>query len=290
MTELPSDASGQTFSWPEGARLALSIVVNVEEGAERSVADGDSGPEPVDELGIALKGEVRNFSNESNYRYGIQRGAPRVLDMLRLYGVPATFTCAALSLERAPQLARQIVDEGHEICAHGWRWTYQHRMSEEDEREFIAKASDSILNSCGQRPEGWLSRYLTSENTARLLAEAGFFYHMDDYSDDKPFWQRQGDTSILVLPYAVDTNDMKLWTTPSDWLQYAVDTFDCLYEEGRTQPRMMSLGLHLRVIGRPGRIGALKQFLEHVRSQQAVWLARRIDIAKWWSEHHPLSN
>jgi len=214
--------------------------------------------------------------------------------MLRRYGVPATFTCAALSLERAPQLARQIVDEGHEICAHGWRWTYQHRMSEEDEREFIAKASDSILNSCGQRPEGWLSRYLTSANTARLLAEAGFFYHMDDYSDDKPFWQRQGDTSILVLPYAVDTNDMKLWTTPayspSDWLQYAVDTFDCLYEEGRTQPRMMSLGLHLRVIGRPGRIGALKQFLEHVRSQQAVWLARRIDIAKWWSEHHPLSN
>ena len=212
----------------------------------------------------------------------------------RLYGVPATFTCAALSLERAPQLARQIVDEGHEICAHGWRWTYQHRMSEEDEREFIAKASDSILNSCGQRPEGWLSRYLTSANTARLLAEAGFSYHMDDYSDDKPFWQRQGDTSILVLPYAVDTNDMKLWTTPayspSDWLQYAVDTFDCLYEEGRTQPRMMSLGLHLRVIGRPGRIGALKQFLEHVRSQQAVWLARRIDIARWWSEHHPSSN
>ena len=294
MTELPSVASGQTFSWPEGARLALSIVVNVEEGAERSVADGDSGPEPVDELGIALKGEVRNFSNESNYRYGIQRGAPRVLDMLRLYGVPATFTCAALSLERAPQLARQIVDEGHEICAHGWRWTYQHRMSEEDEREFIAKASDSILNSCGLRPEGWLSRYLTSANTARLLAEAGFSYHMDDYSDDKPFWQRQGDRSILVLPYAVDTNDMKLWTTPayspSDWLQYAVDTFDCLYEEGRTQPRMMSLGLHLRVIGRPGRIGALKQFLEHVRSQQAVWLARRIDIARWWSEHHPSSN
>jgi len=214
--------------------------------------------------------------------------------MLELYGVPATFTCAALSLERAPQLARQIVDKDHEICAHGWRWTYQHRMSEEDERVFIAKASDSILNSCGQRPEGWLSRYLTSENTARLLAEAGFFYHMDDYSDDKPFWQRQGDTSILVLPYAVDTNDMKLWTTPayspSDWLQYAVDTFDCLYEEGRTQPRMMSLGLHLRVIGRPGRIGALKQFLEHVRSQQAVWLARRIDIARWWSEHHPSSN
>jgi peptidoglycan/xylan/chitin deacetylase (PgdA/CDA1 family) len=117
---------------------------------------------------------------------------------------------------------------------------------------------------------------------------------MDDYSDDKPFWQRHGDTSILVLPYAVDTNDMKLWTTPayspSDWLRYAVDTFDCLYEEGRTQPRMMSLGLHLRVIGRPGRIGALKQFLEHVRSHQAVWFARRIDIAKWWSEHHPLSN
>ena len=294
MIELPSDISGQAHSWPDGAQIALSIVVNVEEGAERSVADGDSSPEPVDELGIALKGDLRNFSNESNYRYGIQRGAPRVLDMLRLYEVPATFTCAALSLERAPQLALRIVDEGHEICAHGWRWTFQHRMSEEDERVFIQKARDSILNTSGRRPDGWLSRYLTSPNTSRLLAEAGFSYHMDDYSDDKPFWQSQSGSPILVLPYAVDTNDMKLWTspayTPSQWLQYAVDTFDWLYEEGQTQPRMMSLGLHLRVIGRPGRIGALKKFLEYVKSHRAVWFARRIDIARWWSEHHGFSD
>lgn len=287
----PIDPAPRPASWPDGAHLALSIVVNVEEGSERSVADGDSSAEPVDELGVALKGKLRNYPNESNYRYGIQRGAPRVLDALGAYNVPATFTCAALSLERSPELARRIVDAGHEVCAHGWRWTYQHRMSEEEERAFIAKASDSILKTCGHRPVGWLSRYLTTENTRRLLAEAGFVYHMDDYSDDKPFWDRVGDKSILVLPYAVDTNDMKLWTTPaympSDWLGYAIDTFDCLYDEGQTQARMMSLGLHLRVIGRPGRIGALKKFLDHVSSHERVWLARRIDIASWWADNYP---
>ena len=255
------------------------------------MADGDSGPDPVDELGVVLKGSFRNYPNESNYQYGIKAGAPRVLKALEAYGVSATFTCAALSLERAPELASRIVSAGHEICAHGWRWSFQHRMGEADERTFIQQARDSIQKTCGHPPLGWLSRYLTTENTRRLLAEAGFLYHMDDYSDDQPFWDRCGTRPMLVLPYAVDTNDMKLWTspayTPSDWLQYAIDTFDCLYEEGQIEPRMMSLGLHLRVIGRPGRIGALRQFLDHVRSHDGVWLARRIDIARWWKDNHP---
>ena len=291
MTDHYPDGSGGGAVWPDGSRLALSVVVNVEEGAERSVADGDSGPDPVDELGVVLKGSVRNYANESNYQYGIKAGAPRVLKALEAYGVSATFTCAALSLERAPELASRIVSAGHEICAHGWRWSFQHRMAEADERTFIQQARDSIQKTCGHPPLGWLSRYLTTENTRRLLAEAGFLYHMDDYSDDQPFWDRCGTRPMLVLPYAVDTNDMKLWTspayTPSDWLQYAIDTFDCLYEEGQIEPRMMSLGLHLRVIGRPGRIGALRQFLDHVRSHDGVWLARRIDIARWWKDNHP---
>lgn len=286
-----SGSGGAAAAWPDGGRLALSVVVNVEEGAERSVADGDSTAEPVDELGVVLKGPLRNYPNESNYQYGIKAGAPRVLSVLKAYGVSATFTCAALSLERAPELASQIVSAGHEVCAHGWRWTYQHRMTEADERAFIGRARDSIEKTCGSRPLGWLSRYLTTENTRRLLVEAGFIYHMDDYSDDRPFWDCSGVYPMLVLPYAVDTNDMKLWNSPahqpSDWLQYAIDTFDCLYEEGQMEPRMMSLGLHLRVIGRPGRIGALRRFLDHVRSHEGVWLARRIDIARWWKDNHP---
>ena len=291
MADDRSGSGGVAAVWPDEGRLALSVVVNVEEGAERSVADGDSTPEPVDELGVVLKGPLRNYPNESNYQYGIKAGAPRVLSALEAYGVSATFTCAALSLERAPELARQIVSAGHEVCAHGWRWTYQHRMTEADERVFIGRARDSIEKTCGSRPLGWLSRYLTTENTPRLLAEAGFIYHMDDYSDDRPFWDCSGVNPMLVLPYAVDTNDMKLWNSPayqpSDWLQYAIDTFDCLYQEGQMEPRMMSLGLHLRVIGRPGRIGALRRFLDHVRNHEGVWLARRIDIARWWKDNHP---
>ncbi|MGI9332825.1 MAG: polysaccharide deacetylase family protein [Gammaproteobacteria bacterium] len=277
--------------WPERSRLALSLVVNVEEGSELSLRDGDRGPEPVDELGIALSKGLRNYANESNYRYGIAEGAPRILKLIGAYGFPITFTAAAVSLERAPALARQIVNGGHEICAPGWRWIHQFRMNEGEEREFIAKAVSSIERTTGQRPLGWLSRYLTTDHTKSLLAEAGFRYHMDDYSQDLPFWESGLPASLLCVPYALDSNDMKLWTapalTPADWLRYATDTFDWLYEEGRESPKMMSLGLHLRVIGRPGRIGYLQKFLDHVNRREEVWVARRIDIAERFECTHP---
>jgi peptidoglycan/xylan/chitin deacetylase (PgdA/CDA1 family) len=278
-------------TWPREGGLALSVVVNVEEGAEQSIAEGDKGPEPVDELGVALKAPVRNYANESNYLYGIKAGAPRVLGLLEKYRVPATFTAAAVSLERAPELARRIAGAGHEVCAHGWRWVHQFRMDEGAEREFIAKAVTSIEASTGSRPYGWLSRYLFTENTRRLLAEAGFLYHMDDFSDDLPFWDRSGEKPMLILPYALDSNDMKMWTapayTPAEWLDYAVDSFDWLLAEGVREPRMMSLGVHLRIIGRPGRIGAFAKFLEHATSRQGVWPATRLAIAKAWAEAHP---
>ncbi len=278
--------------WPDDARIAMSFVVNVEEGAEMSVADGDRGPEAVDELGIALKKPVRNYGNESNYRYGIKAGAPRVMDLLRRYGIRATFTAAALSLERAPELARRIVDGGHEVCAHGWRWVHQFQMDEAAERDFIAKAVASIERTTGARPAGWLSRYLLTANTRRLLVEQGFTYHMDDYSDDLPFWDRVDGKPILILPYALDSNDMKMWTqpalTPAQWLDYAVDTFDWLYGEGIEAPKMMSLGVHLRIIGRPGRIGYLEQFIRHVKAQPRVWIATRQEIARHWTSIDPI--
>lgn len=277
--------------WPGDRRLALSLVVNVEEGSELSVAEGDRGPEPVDELGVVLRKPVRNYGNESNYRYGLTRGAPRIMGLLARHGMTATFAAAALSLERAPELARRIAADGHEVCAHGWRWVHQYRLDEAAEREFINRAVDSIRNTVGVRPFGWLSRYLLTEHTRRLLAEAGFLYHMDDYSDDQPFWDTGTGTPILVMPYAIDSNDMKMWAapayTPEQWYRYAVDSFDVLYREGADEPRMMSLGLHLRIVGRPGRFVWLERFLDHVRSHDGVWVASRSEIANHWAGLYP---
>ncbi len=273
-----------SYRWPHDARLALSVVVNVEEGAEFNVLDGDKGPEPVDELGISLKKPVRNHGNESNYAYGINEGASRVLGVLASHGTPATFTAAAVALERAPWLAQSIMAGRHEVCAHGYRWAHQLGMSEETEREFIRKATESIAQSTGKRPLGWLSRYLHTDSTRRLLQEAGYLYHMDDFSRDEPFWDDSLAKPMVVLPYALDSNDMKMWNapalTPSDWLQYAVDTFDWLLKESVARPRMMSLGVHLRIIGRPGRIGALERFLLHVSRAEGVWVATREQIAR----------
>lgn len=278
--------------WPGDAKLALSIVVNVEEGAEANIADGDRGPEPVDELGITLKKPVRNYGNESNYQYGIKAGAPRVMDLLDQYGVAATFTAAAVALERAPNLVARIVEGGHEVCAHGHRWVHQFHMSEAKEREFIQSAVSSIRQTVGERPFGWLSRYLLTENTRRLLVEEGFSYHMDDYSDDLPFWNNDSGKPIVIMPYALDSNDMKMWTdpayTPDAWLKYAIDTFEWLVKEGESgAPKMMSLGVHLRIIGRPGRIGAFDSFLRHVTARRDVWIATRKNIRDRWAEANP---
>jgi len=280
----------KTF-WPDGKRLTVSLVVNVEEGSELTVAAGDRGPEPVDELGVTLKKPIRNFGNESNYYYGIKRGAPRIMSLLDEFKLQATFTAAAISLERAPDQTQQIVSGGHEVCSHGWRWIHQFHMKEEEEREFIDKAVASIVKTTGQRPVGWLSRYLLTPNTRRLLVEAGFGYHMDDYSDDMPFWDIVDDKPILIMPYAVDSNDMKMWTapayTPQQWFEYAKDTFDQLYAEAIDQPRMMSLGVHLRIIGRPGRFIWFKRFVEYISGFDDVWITTRKKIMEHWSEHNP---
>ncbi|GIX32237.1 MAG: hypothetical protein KatS3mg125_0193 [Lysobacterales bacterium] len=279
------------WQWPEGARLALSIVVNVEEGSEYSLAEGDAITEPVDELGVSLKKPVRNFGNESNYRYGLGPGFRRVAEVLDAFRVQATFTAAALSLERAPHIARYIAERAHEPCCHGWRWVHQYRMDEEEEREFIRRARDSIEKSTGIRPVGWLSRYLHTERTRRLLAEEGFLYHMDDYSDDTPRWELVAGRAIVILPYALDSNDMKFWLdpgyTPEQWANYAIATFDRLYRERAPAPQYMSLGLHLRIIGRPGRIGALERFLEHVSRHGGVWISTRKAIAEHFAREVP---
>lgn len=297
ITYRPAESLSRDFSWPNGAKLAVSIVVNVEEGAESNILDGDRGPEPVDELGVHLKKPVRIHGNETNYAYGINQGAPRILHLLNQYTVPATWTAASLALERAPWIADAISERGDEPCCHGYRWQFQTFMDEKKERDFIKMGTDSIANTCGRRPNGWLSRYLHTDITRRLLLEAGYLYHMDDYSGDFPYWDQvdtgNGMTSpMIILPYAVDSNDMKMWIdpayTPRMWAEYAKDTFDWLLKESRTEgARIMSLGLHLRIIGRPGRIGAFEEILKHMTSRDDIWFATREQIAKHFAETIP---
>jgi allantoinase len=284
----------ERIDWPGGAKVALSIVVNVEEGSEMTVARGDKGMEPVDELGIHIKAPIRNYGNESNYLYGIKAGAPRIVKLLRAFEVAASWTVAAMSLEEHPEVAEAIAELGHEPVSHGWRWVHQFRMDEAQEREFIARAVASIERTTGTRPYGWLSRYFHTDNTRRLLIEQGFDYHMDDYSGDVPFWDRETvpGRPLVILPYQLDTNDMKMWTdpslTPDRWLDYAKRCFDQLYREGEEgNPKMMSLGLHLRIIGRAGRIWALEEFLRHVRARPDVWIPTRHAIARHFAAQVP---
>jgi len=278
------------WTWPNKAKVALSIVVNVEEGSEYSLGDGDKITEPLDELGVALKKPIRNYGNESNYRYGINEGHARVAALLDKYQVAATYTAAAVALERAPDIAAYIKARKHETCCHGYRWVHQFSFDEAREREFIKNGLDSIEKSTGVRPQGWLSRYLHTENTRRLVQEAGCLYHMDDYSRDTPFWAdvEGSKRKMIIVPYQLDTNDMKMWLAPgympSQWLDYAVDTLDQMHKEGGTRPIMMSLGLHLRIIGRPGRIGYLEKFLKYASQKPGVLFARRLDIAKHFAE------
>jgi peptidoglycan/xylan/chitin deacetylase (PgdA/CDA1 family) len=272
MSEIPAD-----FTWPGGAKLAVSVILNVEEGAEQNIQDGDKGPEPVDELGAVPKRPMRVHGNESNYQYGIKAGWPRILALFDRYGLEPTVTAAALALERAPQVVADIRARGWEVAAHGYRWSHQFWMDEDKERAFITRARDSIAATTGQTPQGWLSRYLLTENTRRILAEEGFSYHMDDYSGDMPFWDLvetgTGTKPMVITPYAIDTNDMKMWVAPSlsprDWARYAIDTFDALLAEARAgEARIMNFGLHLRIVGRPGRIAALESVLAHIAAHQ----------------------
>lgn len=277
-----------TYRWPNGAGLALSLVINVEEGAEQNIDDGDALPEPVDELQAVPRKAIRAGAAASNYRYGLNEGAPRMLRLLDHYRLPATWTAAGLALLRSRDLAQAITARGDEICSHGYRWIPQFEMNEAQERHFIRSATEAILQASGQRPIGWLSRYLYTDNTRRLLLEEGYRYHMDDFSADAPFWDQLvmadgTQQNLAIIPYALDTNDMKFWLdpgfSPTDWLDYAIATLDWLSEEAATQPRLMSLGTHLRIIGRPGRISAFKSFLDYATAKPNLWFATRAQIA-----------
>jgi putative urate catabolism protein len=298
MTDYPRDLLGYAGDpppahWPGGARVAVQFVLNVEEGGENCILHGDAASEAFlsEIIGAQPFPGARHMSMESIYEYGSRAGAWRILDLFRAHGLPLTVFAVAMAAERTPQVIERALADGHEIASHGLRWINYHGMAEAEEREHIAGAVDILTRICGTRPLGWYTGR-TSVNTRRLVAEhGGFLYDADDYSDDLPFWSRV-QPGALIVPYTLDANDMRFATaqgfnTGEQFFTYLRDSFDALYAEGAGRPRMMSVGMHARLLGRPGRIGALKRFIEHVTRHDRVWVARRVDIARHWRVTHP---
>lgn len=279
--------------WTNDARVALSVVVNFEEGSERSLADGDNTAEAIGEMAYPMPEGMPDLANESVYEYGMRVGIWRVLDVLQRHGVLATVFACAQAIERNETVALEVARAGHEIISHGDRWEEYFRMSREEEREKIERAIKTFDRVLGSRPLGWYCRYGPSVNTRELLVEeGGFVYDNDSYNDDLPYYVRVGEKQHLVLPYNLDVNDMQFWlggrfVSGTDFYEYARESLDTLYEEGERVPRMMSIGIHPRIIGRPGRISGLDKFLTYAASLPGVWFARRMEIAQTWLEQFP---
>jgi peptidoglycan/xylan/chitin deacetylase (PgdA/CDA1 family) len=275
----------QQAQWPNGAKLALSFVVNFEEGAEFSVAEGDAINEGVYEVDCRIAGPDPCI--ESHFDYGTRAGWWRIMSLFDAYNVKATVSACGRAVERSPELARDAVSRGHEVAAHGWRWESHAGMAEADERAAIKRTVAAIERATGTRPVGWHTRSAASVNTRRLLVEdGGFLYDSDAYNDDLPYFVAVNGARHLVLPYAFDTNDMHYQHTQrfrgSDFADYVIAAYDWLLREGESAPKMLSVGLHLRMIGRPGRIGALEAILAHAQNSGAAWIAPRADIARHW--------
>lgn len=274
--------------WPGGARIAVSVVINYEEGSERSFAMGDDEQETATEWNsYVLPPGVRNLAMETMYEYGSRVGIWRILDTLDRYGVKATFFACAVALEQNPRVARAIVAGEHGVVSHGYRWEETFRLDRDEERKHIRMALASFETSLGYRPRGWYCRYGPSVNTRELVVEEGFDYDCDAYNDDLPYYVDVRGRRHLVLPYTPDVNDFRFWQSPGlstsgQFFDYLKDSFDTLYREGEQRPRMMSIGLHPRQIGRPGRIGGLERFLTYAQGFDGVAFLTRDQIADAW--------
>jgi putative urate catabolism protein len=284
-------ASPPDPQWPGGARLAVSFVLNYEEGGERSVLEGDAESESYlhEVVGAPPVVGARSPTTESGFEFGSRVGFWRVHRIFKKHGLPLTVYAVGRALEQNPDAGRAMAEAGWEVASHGWRWFDYAGMPEDEEREHIRLAIAAIEQACGIRPVGWYTGRV-SDNTRRLVVEeGGFLYDSDDYSDELPFWVDVAGTQHLVIPYTLDVNDMKFlipngFATGDDFYTYLVDTFEQLCEEGG---RMMNVGLHCRIVGRPGRARALDRFLEHVRSREGVWVTTRAEIARHWHKAHP---
>jgi putative urate catabolism protein len=297
-SEYPRDLEGYGplvpyANWPGGARIAVQFVLNVEEGGENCILHGDAHSEAhlSESVAVPLYGK-RNLIVESFYEYGARAGFWRILRLFDKHKMHFTCFAIGMAILRTPAAARAMRDAGHEIATHGWRWINYEEVPEDVEREHIRlaiKAHESVL---GERPRGFYAGRLSS-SSRKLCIEEGFLYDADSYADDLPYWTNETGKQHLVVPYTSDASDMKFQTTTGSFasgdqfFNYLKDSFDCLYEEGATAPKMLSIALHSRIIGRPGRIQALARFMEYISTFEGVWVARRIDIANHWIANHP---
>lgn len=297
MTAYPRDLKGYGRNppdprWPGGARLAVQVVLNYEEGGESCVLHGDAASETfLSDIVGAQAYAARHLSMESLYEYGSRAGVWRLLRLFKRFNVPVTIFAVADALKRYPDMAEAFLKHGHEIASHGLKWISYQDVDEATERAHIAEAVEIIAKLTGEKPLGWYTGR-TSPNTRRLIVEhGGFAYDADDYSDDLPFWTREHGAPHLVVPYTLDANDMRFATpqgfnTSEHFFTYLKDTFDVLYAEGETAPKMMSVGLHCRLAGRPGRFAAIERFLAYAIKHEDVWFARRVEIAAHWRKTH----
>jgi putative urate catabolism protein len=283
-------------TWPGDARLAVQFVINYEEGGENCVLHGDSSSEAFlsEIVGAQPYAGLRHMNMESLYEYGSRAGFWRLHRLFTARGIPVTVYGVALALERNPAAVEAMLRAGWEIASHGYRWIDYQFVAEEVEREHLCKAIDIHTRITGSRPLGWYTGRC-SPNTRKLVAEeGGFLYDADSYADDLPYWVTDYGEPHLVIPYTLDANDMRFATNQGfnsgdQFFTYLKDSFKFLYSEGETAPKMLSVGLHCRLVGRPGRAAALARFLDYVQSHERVWLCRRIDIARHWRAHHPYS-
>lgn len=278
--------------WPGGARLAVNFCINYEEGGEPSVPDGDERSETGLVEGGSLNLPGRDLAAESMFEFGSRVGFWRLHRLFEERGLPATVYACSLALERNPAVCEAIRDGNYDVCAHGMRWEHHQGMSEEQERERIRQAVLGIERATGRRPDGWYCRYGPSVNTRRLVVEhGGFLYDSDAYNDELPYWLRVGGKAHLVVPHNLVNNDTKYirgaMVTGSDFFEYMKETFDVMYREGRDRPKMMTVSLHLRVIGHAGRSSGLARFLDHIRGFPDVWICQRREIAQHWHRTFP---
>ncbi|MBA3771807.1 MAG: allantoinase PuuE [Ramlibacter sp.] len=299
----PRDLSGYGRNpphaqWPGRARIAVQFVLNYEEGGENSVLHGDAGSEQfLSEMFSPASYPARHLSMEGIYEYGARAGVWRILREFEKRGLPLTVFAVSMALKRHPELTAAFKELGHEIACHGLRWINYQGMDEALEREHMRVGMQVIEQLTGQRPLGWYTGR-DSPNTRRLVADyGGFEYDSDYYGDDLPFWMKVARTDgtpvpHLVVPYTLDTNDMRFslpqgFSQAEDFFIYLRDSFDALFAEGEESPKMLSIGMHCRLLGRPGRIVALQRFLDHLEKHDRVWVCRRLDIARHWKQVHP---
>lgn len=305
-TDLPLPGGGRDLigygphppkvKWPDAARVVVNLVLNYEEGAEYAAVAGDDRNEGFTEYNLdPIAAPARDLVSESVYEYGSRAGVWRLLRLFERYDVRVTLFACAVALMRNPAVAEWSVRAGHDFCSHGWRWSEYWKMTREAEREEIAKAIADIQRLTGERPYGWNSRYGPSVNTRELLVEeGGFLYDSDAYNDDLPyFWDGPGGPSgrqHLIIPYTKTYNDVRFvipqgYSRPTDFTEWCRLGLDYLWEEGETQPKMMSIGLHARLMGQPARATALRDFIEYALKKPGVKFMRRVDIARWWVAH-----